>query len=281
MLQHVAAFAKENHHRAVRLRVRDPEGEWVLGVNPDGTGFALDDDPETDGAAAGDTAAALGAEQRRPSDRTSRPAAHAGGFRVIMGHERGSRRLACHRPPDRRRGRSRSSRSIRCLATWIEKRCTQDRRGRLARLINSVNERLKDPAEREEEELDRHFARRYLVTDTNLPVVVSPKGGPGKTTVALIVGDALASRMANQRVAAIDFNPGGGALEAVATEDRVGAVLDAATASRSRTGALSRAAAAVCGLVALRASICWRSSPTRAWPCRSSLVTTRSCSTRF
>ena len=86
--------------------------------------------------------------------------------------------------------------------------------------MSSVNERLKDPAEREEEELDRHFARRYLVTDTNLPVVVSPKGGSGKTTVALILGDALASRMPNQRVAAIDFNPGGGALEAVATEDR-------------------------------------------------------------
>ena len=59
-----------------------------------------------------------------------------------------------------------------------------------------------------------------MVTDTNLPVVVSPKGGPGKTTVAVIIGDALASRLPNQRIAAIDFNPGGGALEAVATEDR-------------------------------------------------------------
>ena len=72
----------------------------------------------------------------------------------------------------------------------------------------------------EEEDLDAHFALRYVVTDTNLPVVVSPKGGPGKTTVAVIIGDALASRMPNQRIAAIDFNPGGGALEAVATEDR-------------------------------------------------------------
>ena len=51
-------------------------------------------------------------------------------------------------------------------------------------------------------------------------MVVSPKGGPGKTTVAVIIGDALASRLPNQRVAAVDFNPGGGALEAVATEDR-------------------------------------------------------------
>ena len=31
VLQHVAAYANENHHRAVRLRVQDPDGEWVLG----------------------------------------------------------------------------------------------------------------------------------------------------------------------------------------------------------------------------------------------------------
>ncbi len=90
----------------------------------------------------------------------------------------------------------------------------------MTRLVGSVNERLKDAAQREEEHLDRQFARRYVVTETNLPVVVSPKGGPGKTTVAVIIGDALASRLPNQRIAAVDFNPGGGALEAVATEDR-------------------------------------------------------------
>ena len=90
----------------------------------------------------------------------------------------------------------------------------------MTRLVESVNERLKDSAQREEEQLDQQFARRYVVTETNLPVVVSPKGGPGKTTVAVIIGDALASRLPNQRVAAVDFNPGGGALEAVATEDR-------------------------------------------------------------
>ena len=92
--------------------------------------------------------------------------------------------------------------------------------GPMTRLVGSVGERLKDSAQREEEQLDQQFARRYVVTETNLPVVVSPKGGPGKTTVAVIIGDALASRLPNQRVAAVDFNPGGGALEAVATEDR-------------------------------------------------------------
>jgi len=43
-----------------------------------------------------------------------------------------------------------------------------------------------------------------------LVAVVSPKGGPGKTTVAVVIGDALSSRLPNQRIGAIDFNPGGG-----------------------------------------------------------------------
>ena len=42
VLARVAAYAEDNHRRAVRLRVREPDGEWLLGVNPDGTGFELD-----------------------------------------------------------------------------------------------------------------------------------------------------------------------------------------------------------------------------------------------
>jgi MinD-like ATPase involved in chromosome partitioning or flagellar assembly len=38
--------------------------------------------------------------------------------------------------------------------------------------------------------------------------------------VTVVVGDALSSRLPNQRIAAIDFNPGGGALQAVATDER-------------------------------------------------------------
>ena len=218
VLQHVAAYANENHHRAVRLRVQDPEGEWVLGVNPDGTGFALEDDPETDGAAEGTVPAASSPSNGVP------PTDPAG--RQRMRAVPGDRETRARQPqagvtPAARSAPAEPELHIDPMPRKVDRKALHSRPpSRLARLINSVNDRLKDPAEREEEELDRHFARRYLVTDTNLPVVVSPKGGPGKTTVALIVGDALASRMANQRVAAIDFNPGGGALEAVATEDR-------------------------------------------------------------
>ena len=241
VLEHVAAYARDNHRRAVRLRVRDPEGEWVLGVNPDGTGFALEEDPEIERAGEGNSAPAPASNGEPPSE-----AAAWEGVRAISGdRETRARRAgtgvapavsstpASSTPAPSRasaRTRTRTSASlapaerelhIDPMPRQVDRKALHSRPpSRLARLINSVNERLKDPAEREEEELDRHFARRYLVTDTNLPVVVSPKGGPGKTTVALIIGDALASRMANQRVAAIDFNPGGGALEAVATEDR-------------------------------------------------------------
>ena len=127
VLQHVAAYANENHHRAVRLRVQDPEGEWVLGVNPDGTGFALEDDPETDGAADGTVPAAP------PPSNGVPPTDPAG--RQRMRAVPGDRETRA-RQPQRWRATGRqigaggagAARSIRCLARWIEKRCTQDRR---------------------------------------------------------------------------------------------------------------------------------------------------------
>ena len=234
VLQHVAAYAKENHRRAVRLRVRDPAGEWVLGVNPDGTGFALDENSETERAAE-DAGAAPAAGNGGPlTEPAARPRMRAvSGDRGTQPQPSGNGVPAAARSapapsPTGARPRTdtpaaapESEFQIEPMSRRVDRKALHSRPpGRLAQLMASVNERLKDPAEREEEELDRHFARRYLVTDTNLPVVVSPKGGSGKTTVALILGDALASRMPNQRVAAIDFNPGGGALEAVATEDR-------------------------------------------------------------
>ncbi len=47
VLERVAAYAQEKHGRAVRLKVRDPTGEWLLAVNPDGTVAALEPDPST------------------------------------------------------------------------------------------------------------------------------------------------------------------------------------------------------------------------------------------
>jgi MinD-like ATPase involved in chromosome partitioning or flagellar assembly len=94
------------------------------------------------------------------------------------------------------------------------------RRRPLARTLERWREGLKDPEQRHEEDADRQLARRYTLTDTNYIVVASNKGGPGKTSISLLLGDALASRLPNQRVLAVDFNPGGGALGAAATEDR-------------------------------------------------------------
>ena len=214
VLERVAAYAQEKHGRAVRLKVRDPAGEWLLAVDPDGTVSELEADtsiaPEHPGAAsADDPPPQITNDAPTPApplirvveaDQSSPPALPLAAVRegaqpvdpAAAAWSRGVDRQALHAQPP----------------------------GALVRFIDTVNDRLKDAAQREEEDLDAHFARRYVVTDTNLPVVVSPKGGPGKTTVAVIIGDALASRLPNQRIAAIDFNPGGGALEAVATEDR-------------------------------------------------------------
>ena len=58
VLERVAAYALEKHGRAVRLKVRDPAGEWLLAVDPDGTVSELEADtsiaPEHPGAASAD-----------------------------------------------------------------------------------------------------------------------------------------------------------------------------------------------------------------------------------
>jgi MinD-like ATPase involved in chromosome partitioning or flagellar assembly len=50
--------------------------------------------------------------------------------------------------------------------------------------------------------------------------VVSPKGGPGKSTITAILGDALARNLPNHRVLAVDCNPGGGTRGVMAPEAR-------------------------------------------------------------
>jgi MinD-like ATPase involved in chromosome partitioning or flagellar assembly len=220
VLSRVAAYAAEHHGRAVRLSVRDPDGEWILGVNPDGTGFEVEDQTDDPAAATSpqerDPAASNGLEaQPRAIRVVSDPAAPPPSLEPELGADESTpRSVEVSWPGPRGAGSQAAPRSVDRHALHARPP------GALTRFIDTVGDRLKDPAQREEEELDRQFARRYVVTETNLPVVVSPKGGPGKTTVAVIIGDALAARLSNQRVAAIDFNPGGGALEAVPTEDR-------------------------------------------------------------
>ena len=93
-------------------------------------------------------------------------------------------------------------------------------KGRWAAVLETISRQLKDRAELHEEALDAQLAKRHRVSEPNKIAVVSPKGGPGKTTIAVVLGDVLASRLPDHQIAALDFNPGGGALAAVAADDR-------------------------------------------------------------
>jgi MinD-like ATPase involved in chromosome partitioning or flagellar assembly len=94
------------------------------------------------------------------------------------------------------------------------------RKGPLGRISERIDQLLKDQPEKREDEVDRELGRRWVVHDTNVIVVSSSKGGVAKTTNTIQLGTCLATSLPNQRVAAIDFNVGGGALGAAAAEDR-------------------------------------------------------------
>lgn len=88
------------------------------------------------------------------------------------------------------------------------------------RFAARVEHILKDQAERREDELDAALNRRWLVHDTNCIVVASSKGGVGKTTNTVQLGTCPATYLPNQRVCAVDFNVGGGGLQAAVADDR-------------------------------------------------------------
>ena len=83
--------------------------------------------------------------------------------------------------------------------------------------------------------------------------------------MALVVGDALAGGMANQRVGAIDFNPGGGALEAVASEERA-ARYSMLQLYRDREKVRSMRSYSPTSPRCTRDWICSRCRPTPGWP---------------
>ena len=94
------------------------------------------------------------------------------------------------------------------------------RPGPFGRFAARVEHLLKDQAERREDEVDAELNRRWLVHDTNCIVVASSKGGVGKTTNTVQLGTCLATYLPNQRVCAVDFNVGGGGLQAAVADDR-------------------------------------------------------------
>jgi MinD-like ATPase involved in chromosome partitioning or flagellar assembly len=205
----VAEYAREHLGRPVRLEVSDPDGRWLLGVDPDGGVQALEHATEPDTDPAQPPAPPAGENDDVDVTTGRQP------MRVVNGaRTNGSNGSNGHGPELEVREHGLAPRTVN------RRELNARPQSPFRRLAKALDERLKDPEQREEEALDERFSRRYLVTDTNLVAVVSPKGGPGKTTVAVVIGDALSSRLPNQRIGAIDFNPGGGALDAVASEER-------------------------------------------------------------
>ena len=101
------------------------------------------------------------------------------------------------------------------------------------RLRARLGERTITQAERHERELQQRVASRARgVTRTAHVAVVSPKGGVGKTTCTLLVGDALA-RYDRLRCVAVDANPDYGTLGSLAP--------DAQRAERSQQDLLEHA----------------------------------------
>jgi Mrp family chromosome partitioning ATPase len=208
----VASYARYKLGRPVRLRVVDPEGTWWLAVHPDGLVSTLEDQETSSEPAPGSMVDASQKGHSGASDGLS-----AAGQAPVVDVVPESDIQADRAPNDE----ADMPGSQALPARTVNRQALHARPARpIARAMNRLNDRLKDPAQREEESLDQRLARRHLVTETNLVAVVSPKGGPGKTTVTLIAGDAPSSRLPNQRIGAIDFNAGGGALEAIATDDR-------------------------------------------------------------
>ena len=200
VLDLVATYARDKVGHAVRLQVTDPDGRWLVGVHLDGTRVALDSHPTP-------ADAQPGGEQPRAEMRVLDGGPPPASSPPPPADPRPPTPGVPAEPPAPSGGLDRT-------------RLHPPRRGPLARALGRWREGLKDPEQRREEEADKRLGRRYTLTDTNYIVVASNKGGPGKTSISLLLGDALASRLPNQRVLAVDFNPGGGALGAAATEDR-------------------------------------------------------------
>ena len=80
-----------------------------------------------------------------------------------------------------------------------------------------VQRLLVSSGEREEAELERLLGSQPSVGRANVVVVISPKGGVGKTTSAFVVGGLLADRL-RLRVIAVDANPGFATLASLAPD---------------------------------------------------------------
>lgn len=252
----VAAYAREHLNRPVRVEVRDPTGTWLLAIHPSGVVEQLDDAAGPPAAPSAAPIAAMSGDDEHDDENdeaAGESGENDGGDNGKGGGERPAPapipREGPHRPlPPReprlaaaREGSPRQPSSLvsglrAAVATrgsaeagtetpaesWDRRAMYERTPGRMGRFAGYVAQRLKSPEEVAEDDVDEQLQRRHVVTEPNLVCVASPKGGPGKTTITIAVGDALARYLPNQRVLAVDFNPGGGALGATTPEDRAG-----------------------------------------------------------
>jgi MinD-like ATPase involved in chromosome partitioning or flagellar assembly len=226
-------YARETLQRPVRLRATDPEGTFYLLVHPDGDVDDLADETPT-------------------TRRRDRRRAGSAPLVVAGGDEDGTAPAGTPAPVPAAAGNSdrveTDSDDVTRVASPVSARAevvlkapaevvlkgpmgpalaALDRRalherspGRMGRVVRWAGGRLKSPAELREEHVDEQLASRHILTRTNLIAVVSPKGGPGKSTLAAVLGDALARFLPNHRVLAVDCNPGGGTLGVMAPDAR-------------------------------------------------------------
>jgi MinD-like ATPase involved in chromosome partitioning or flagellar assembly len=93
------------------------------------------------------------------------------------------------------------------------------RNARSERFGRALQRLLVSNGEREEAELEHRIRALSGVTRPNIVVLISPKGGVGKTTSTFLVGNLLATHL-KPRVIAVDANPEFGTLGHLASDAR-------------------------------------------------------------
>ena len=226
-------YARDKLHRPLHLRTEDRDGTWDLVVHPSGRIEEMEASQPVRGRLLGrlasPTPAAAGADEPR-----SEPVELSTMRVTVTGREpdHGSaptaapapvadapRRMAEERPVDV--PPARPPREHEGPPGKLDRRALHEvAPSGFERLARWASQRMKSPDEVAEELIDERLSGRHILTRANLVAVVSPKGGPGKSTLTAILGDALSRSLPNSRVLAVDCNPGGGTLGLMAPEQR-------------------------------------------------------------
>ncbi len=125
-------------------------------------------------------------------------------------------RQAPEREPRPAHGRPELRRSDVYQAPLIDGR--ELRESAFSRLAERIRTLLTTPLEREEARLEAELRSERSLERTNTIAVISPKGGVGKTTSTVLLGNLLATHL-RLRVLAIDANSDFGTLAALVSEE--------------------------------------------------------------